>query len=417
MKKTLKITALFIIIISLFTLNASADGKTVQWDNGYDIETYAYGGELKLGGNSISPIRKPNIFETEIIYLDNVYYEFNAGKSGYYSIVSVGDLFLTPQVSQDIRDGVVYGEEDWIFLNDGILVYLEEGSSIFGVSFIVYEHLYPNDVYSGEINIEYVAKEITDMQIEEEYLEDIILEEHIRPEYDDDNISGIPVKGKLIFDNGKEAEFDQYLDFEYPENIAPGKNKITFNIPHFKKAFTVDIKTVDDYIRNIEIGNADEVALVSQSFVPYIAIPPEPDNIELVFTLPDGTKKTEYVSYYYDFELKGDKFIPVWCEYYQKEDGEWYLVVEVTNEEYLSIPCKKVSASFTENYFLYLEGITEFTSIMFDDISWYVSDAFNLFSGIGIDERMQCISEAFNAVSNCFSDIRELTGYFIDYLR
>lgn len=417
MKKVLKITALFIMLISLFTLTASAEVKTIQWDDDYDTETYSYGGELKLGGNIISPIRKPNIFNSEIVYLDNVYYEFNAEKSGYYTIVSVGDLFLTPQVSQNIGDGIIYGEEEWIFLSDGILVYLEEGTCIFGISFLIYEYFYPDDVYSGEINIEYIAEEITDMQIEEGYLEDILLEEHISPEYDDDNISGIPAKGKLIFNSGKEVEFDQYLDFEYPENIAPGKNEIIFNIPNFKKTFTVDIKTVDDYIKNIEIGNADEVAVVSQTFVPYIAIPPEPDNIELVFTLPDGTKKTEDVSYYYDFELKGDKFISVWCEYYQKEDGEWYLVVELANEEYLNIPCKKVPASALANYILYFEGITEFTCVMFDDFSWYIAYAFDFSSGMSIDERMQCFSEAFNAVSTCCSDIRELTGYFIDYIR
>lgn len=418
MKRTLKIATLFIVIISLFTLSASAQGKTIEWNDGYDTVTYHYGGELKLGMNTISPVSKPNIFDNNTIYFDNVYYEFEVEKSGYYCVEAVGDLFFTPSISQNISDGVVYGEEEYVFLNEGIMIYLEEGDSFFGVSILIYEPMYPNDIYSGEINIEYIAEEIIDMQVEDEYLEDIVFEEHICSEYDDDDsMGGIPVKGKLIFNGGKEKEFDQYLNFEYPEDIAPGKTEITFILPKYKKSFAVDIKTVADFIEKIEIGNADEVAVVTQTFVPYIAFTPEPDNIELIITMPDGTKKTECVSYYYDFELKGEKYLSIWCEYYQKEDNEWYLVVEVSDKEYLSVPCEKVPASFTENYFLYIDGIIEFTFIMFDDISWYISDAFDLFSGMSVNERIQCLSDAFTSIGNYYSDIYNLTEMFINYVR
>ena len=132
--------------------------------------------------------------------------------------------------------------------------------------------------------------------------------------------------------------------------------------------------------------------------------------------MPDGTKKTEYIDYYYDIELKGEKLLTIWCEYYQKEDGNWYLTVELGNKEYLRIPCKTIPASFTENYILYLEGIMEYAFIMIDDSTWYFTNALDLFSGSGIKERMDCISNGFTAIGDCYSEVFELTEMFMNYI-
>lgn len=420
MKKALKIFAFVIMLVSVFTLSAFAQDKTIEWDLGYEDserEIFCYGGELELGNNKVSSVNKPDKYNY-IFYEDLVYYEFDVEQSGYYNIEFVSENFNgTSYISQDIRNNVVYGDEEYfLFDEDGFKVYLEEGNCIFGLVFYYDSLSFSCHAYEGELNIEFIAEEIADLQIEDEYLEDIILGYHIDTDYDEENTCGIPAKGKLVFDNGKEMEFDECLTAKYDEDIAPGENEITFVLPNYQKKFTVLIKTIDDFIKNIEIGNAEEVAVVKELFVPDVVYAIAPERFELILTMPDGTKKTEYIDYYYDIELKGEKLLTVWCEYYQKEDGNWYLTVELGAKEYLRIPCKTIPASFTENYVLYLEGVMEYASIMVDDSAWYFTDALDLFSDLSVKERIDCISNAFASIGNYYSEVYKLTEMFINYV-
>ena len=416
MKKTLKILLLIAAIISLFAVSAYAQSDTIQWDDGYEIETYTYGGELALGKNQIAPVSDNSWLDSSAFSFNNVYYEFEVQKSGYYRIETVGELYITPFVSQDIRDGVVYGEEETIFYDyDGFNVYLEEGECVFGANFIIYGWFYSDDTYVCELNIEYIAEEITDIEIEEDYLEDIILGYHIATEYDENNTGSLPAKGKIIFSDGTELEFDQYLSVEYPENIAPGENKISFVVPNFKKEYTVQIKTISDYIKSIEIGNPEEAAVVKQLFLSEVIYAPD-IYIELILTKPDGTKITEEIYNSYDIELKGDKYITVWYNHYLKDDGIWYLTVEVGNEEYLSIPCEATPASFGENFILYTNYASQSTLSIFANFSWYMYDALNAFSGLTLKERAQSFSDAFISVGENISEIFNLTKAFVGYI-
>ena len=416
MKKAFKTIILIAMLLSLFAVSVSAQDKTIQWDDGYDIETYSYGGELKLGNNTISPVSESGFFDFASFRFDNVYYEFDVEKSGYYSIETFGELYVTPLVSQDIRDGVVYSEEETTFYDyDGFKVYLEEGECVFGVNFIIYGLVYPDDLYDAELNIEFIAEEITDIKVEDEYLEDIILGYHIATEYDENNTGSIPAKGKIVFNNGKELEFDQYVSVEYPDNIAPGKNKISFVFPNFKKDYTVEIKTVNDFIKSVEIGNPEEAATVKQLFLPDVIYSPDV-YIELIMAKPDGTKITEEIYSSYDLELKGDKYLTIWCNHYQKDDGNWYLTVEVGNKEYLSIPCEATPASFKENYILYTNYVTESMLNIFANFSWYMFDAVNVFSGLSIKERAESFSDAFISVGENCSEIYNLNKLFLDYI-
>ena len=416
MKRALKSIVLIAMLLSLFAVSVSAQDKTIQWDNGYDIETYNYGGELKLGNNTISPVGKSDFFDFASFRLDNVYYEFDVEKSGYYSIETVGELYVAPLVSQDIRNGVVCSEEETMFYDyDGFMVYLEEGECVFGVNFMIYGLIYPDDIYDAELNIDFVAEEITDIKVEEDYLEDIILGYHIATEYDENNTSSIPAKGKIVFNNGKEFEFDQYVSVEYPDNMALGKNKISFVFPNFKKDYTVEIKTVNDFIKSVEIGNPEEAATVKQLFLPDVIYSPDV-YIELIMTKPDGTKITEEVYGSYDLELKGDKYLTIWCNHYQKDDGNWYLTVEVGNEEYLSVPCDATPSSFTENYILYTNYVTESMLNIFANFSWYMFDEVNVFSGLSIKERAESFVDAFISVGENCSEIYNLNKLFLDYI-
>ena len=413
MKKALKTSAFIILIISLFALNASAQSKTIEWDYGYEDserETYTYGGELKLGNNKISTDADRSDFV-------RTYYEFDVEQSGYYNIEQVSYDDCTAYISQDIRNGVVYGDKEYfVFDNDGFKVYLEEGKCIFGVCFYDFDLSIFDYTYECELNIELIASEITDLQIEDEYLEDIILGYHIGTEYDENNTGGIYAEGKIIFDNGKELEFSEWIGVKYPENIAKGENVITFVLPNYKKSYTVQIKTVDDYIKYIEIGNAEDVAFVKETFMPDVVYSIDPEYFELILTMPDGSKKTELVEYYYDIELKGDRLLTVWCDYYQKEDGKWYLTVSVGNDEYLRIPCETVPASFSENYIVYWESVAEYTFSMLDETSSWFSNAFDILSELSFKERTEYISNGFTAISNYYSGIYNLTEMFIGYV-
>lgn len=422
MKRTLKTIALILALVSLFALSASAKDKTIEWDYSYDDsyrETYVYGGELKLGNNKIEPISKVNRFDFDTFHRDRVYYEFDVEKSGYYSIEILGDLYYThylPNISQDIRNGVVYGEKEYLLLDDYCYgVYLEEGDCIFGVDFFIYEPYFLDGDYSGELSMEFIAEEITDIQIDDEYLEDMILGYHIATEYDENNTTDIVAGGKVVFDNGKEYEFYQIVDVEYSDDIAPGENKITFVLDDFKKEYTVQIKTVDDYIESIEIKNLEEVAVVTQTFIPDYAYSSD-FYLDLVVNKPDGTKITEEeVYYFYDIELKGDKSLTIWFEYLQGDDGKWYFIAYAGDKELLREPCKTVSASFEDNYLIFIEKVADCTLFMLSDFSWYMSDAFGILSGLSITERFESFSDAFTSIGDCYSEIYNLTEKFIDY--
>ena len=421
MKKAIKIAAMFVLLISIFTLSASAKNKTIEWDyysDGSFSYTYTYGGELKIGANEIMPVEESKWFNFDGFYDYYVYYEFEVETSGYYKIETLNPLVpFSPDVSQDIRDGVVYGEKELIYLDDySNCVFLDEGDSVIGVNFFYYEDVDYGEDFSKELNISYLGKEITDVQIDDEYLEDIILGYHISTEYDDENKTDLYVSGKMIFDNGTECVFWQSAEVTYPEDIAPGKNKLTFDVVGFKKDYTVDIKTIDDYIEKIEIRNLEEVAVVTETFLPDYIYSPD-YYIDLVITLPDGTEITDSeVYYYYDLELKGEKELTIWFEYDMGEDGKWYLIAYAGNEELLREPCETAESDAITNGYILGEKIAETTIFMLEDFSWYMSDAFGILSGLSITERFESFIEAFNSVKEYYEEIFSLIKLFREYI-
>lgn len=423
MKKTLKSMIFLILsavlIFSVFTVGSFAQDKSIIWNYGDDVyqETYYYGGELKLGENKVSPLADADEIIFGDCYDDNVYYEFDVEQSGYYDFEAVSDAYYSIYISQDIRDGIVYGDKELLITDDeGFSVYLEEGECIVGLIFYYYDWNGLGDIYNSELNIEFIGSEITDMQIEEEYLEDLILGYHIGSEYDENNTADILAEGKLVFNSGKELEFYEYLNAEYPEDIAPGENVITFVLPGYKKEYTVQIKTVDDYIKNVEVGNIDDMTVVKQTFMPDVVFTPDVNYIELIITNPDGTKKTEIADYDYMIELKGDKYIWISYDYIQKDDGKWYFTVEAMNKEYLSVPCETVQASFEENLGLYFNCVLEYAIGMVGETSWYLTDAFDLSLDLSVKERTELLSDAFSEIGNYYSEVYKITEMFMNFV-
>ena len=424
MKKAIKIAAMFVLLISIFTLSASAKNKTIEWDyysDGMELYTYADGGELKLGNNEIAPVGKPDFHDSDDFFEDKVYYEFNVEKSGYYSVEILGDLYYThyvPKISQDIRDGIVYGEKEYLLLNNNdYTVYLEEGCCIFGIDFWIYEPYYSDGIYDGGLNIEFVAEKISDVQIDNESLEDIILGQHIDPEHDENSKTYIPATGKIIFSNGKEFTFDQYIGIEYPENVAPGKNEIIFVFREFKKAYSVDLKTIEDYIESVEIRNLDEIAVVTQTFIPDYVFTPD-RCIDLVINKTDGTKLTDSNVYFiYSIQLKGGKSLSLWFDYIQDESGKWYFVAYSGEKELLREPCITINASFESNLNLFTQKISDYVIFMLTDFAWYMSEALDIFSGQSAAERSESISDAFNAVRFYSEEILNLIKLFVKNIK
>lgn len=422
MKKTLKTVISLVLAaaltFSLFSVGAFAQDKSIVWDYGEDVvkDTYYYGGELMLGENKVSPLADADEIEFDFVYTDLVYYEFEVEQSGYYNIVTDYNYYFC--ISQDIRDGVAYGDEEYISFTedyDVYMCYLTEGDCVFGLCFALYNWDSNDEIYNSSLAIEFVGESITDMQIEEEYLEDIILGYHIASEYDEDNTSYLPVKGKVTFDSEKEVEISNYLKAEYDGNIAPGEAEIIFSLLNYKKDFTAQIKTVEDFVKSIEINNINEINKVKETFLPDYAVYPDAEDVELTITFADGTKKTETVDYGYEIELKGDKYIYIWCDYVQKEDGKHYFTVEVADKEYLSIPCETEPSSFDENMLLLWEGIMEHAFLMIDFVSMYLGYAFDLTTDVSIEDRLAAISSAFERVGRYFENVSEFVELFGNY--
>lgn len=417
MKKLVKTAALAVLMISLLGIGAFAQNKTIEWDFSEDVflrETFSYGGELEVGSNEVTPLTEIEKVIFGDYYSDNVYYEFDVPESGYYDFETVSDAYYTVYISQDIRDGIVYGDTECLTVeDDGVKVYLEEGECKVGLVFYFYDWNGLGDIYNSELNIEFFGSEITDFQIEEEYLEDLILGCHIGSESDENNTAYIFAEGKLVFDSGRECDFYGYLDIEYSDDIAPGENTVTVVLSDYRKDYTVQIKTVDDYIKDIEVGNIGDMTVVRQSFIPEVVFTPDTEYTELIITYPDGTKKTEIAYDGYSIELKGDKYLWITYDYVQHEDGKWYFTVAAMDKEYVSVPCETVEASFDENCGLYFNYVLEYAIGMTGEVSWYLSDAFDMLSGLSAGERMECVSAAFSEIGEYYAEVYELTGMFM----
>lgn len=422
MKKSLKsivsLVLTAVLMFSLFSICAFAEEKSIIWNYGENVvqDTYYYGGELKVGENKVSPLADADELVFDYVYTDMVYYEFEVEQSGYYNIITEYNYYIC--ISQDIRDGVAYGNEDYTTYNedyDVYMCYLTEGECVFGLGFIIYTWDSKEEIYNSSLGIEFIGEEITDMQIEQEYLEDIILGYHIDSEYDEDNSGSLPVKGKVTFDSEKEVEISNYLMVEYADGIAAGETEITFCLLNYKKDFTVQIKTVENFVKSVEINNTDEINKVKETFVPDFVIYPDVEDVDLTVTMADGTKKNITDTYSYEIELKGEKFIYIWCDYVQKEDGKHYFTVEVADKEYLSIPCETEPVSFNENMNLFWKSVMEQAFLLIDFVSMYLNYAFDFTANIGVEDRLAAISSAFMRVERYFENVSELVEHFRNY--
>lgn len=415
MKKIVKIAFFTVLLVSLLGIGAFAQEKTIEWDYGGEdsfTETYNYGGELQVGDNKVSPLTDAYKIIFSDYYSENVYYEFDVEKSGYYDFETVSDSYYGIYISQDIKDGVAYGDAEYLTLEgNGYKVYLEEGECVVGLIFYFYDWNGLGDIYNSELNIEFIGSEITDLQIADEYLDNIILGYHIATEYDEENICSILAEGKLVFDSGKEYEFFEYLDVRYSDDIAPGENTVTFVLPNYEKEYAVKIKTVDDYIKDVEVGNIEEAAVVKETFMPGIVFHPD-EYIDVIITLPDGTKKDDD----YIVELNDDNYIWVTYDYIQKDDGKWYFVVSAADKEYICEPCKTVTASFDENFGLYWSSVLEYAVVMIGETSWYLTDALHMFSGLSVGERMENISIVFSELEEYYTEVYNLTELFMNFV-
>ncbi len=274
------------------------ENKVIDFKNpGKMPEKIDYKGTLKLGNNHMD-------FEDGI----NTYYvTFNADKAGYYhfkcdreDLYKFGWIF----VPEDSQSGKI---EDFyravISTHDnGQLEYFEAGEHTLLIS-------RTEGIGSLNIAVEYFGEEMTDIQIEQEDLDNVILgynevtpinsESFLYLAHDMTEVEeghyGNSFRTKIIFSSGKVYDMGKVgLGYNVKDGkLKEGKNTVTFSLAEFygfDKEFEITAHPPTDYIKDIEVSNLDELKKVKINEEGFVY--EKPESFEVTVTHADGKKET-----------------------------------------------------------------------------------------------------------------------------
>ncbi len=264
-------------------------------------EKVDYKGTLKLGDNHVE-------FEDGVI---TYYVNFEVKEPGYYLFTSDRKDMYTFSwifVPEDSQSGQIDGYYSAVisqYENEDILEYFEAGEHTLLIS-------RTEGIDSTGVNVEYLGKEITDIQIEQEDLDNVILgyDEIIRRDDRDKNtlwivphdmteveegLYGNSFRAKIIFSSGKVHDMgDVGLGYHVKGGkLKEGKNTVTFDLGEkfgFYKEFVITAHSPKEYVKDIEISNIDEFKKVKINEVGFVHSRPE--NYEVTVTYADGRKET-----------------------------------------------------------------------------------------------------------------------------
>lgn len=272
--------------------------KVIDFKNsGIISEKIKYKGNLKLGDNHVD-------FEDGV---DTYYVNFKVDKPGYYlftcdreDLYTFSWLFV-PEDSQGERVKDFYRAE--LSMDDnGRLEYFETGEHTILVS-------RTEGMDSTDISVEYFGEEITDIQIEQEDLDNVVLGydegrrldngsilylAHDRTEVEE-GLYGNFFRTKIIFSSGKVYDMGNVgLGYHVKDGkLKEGKNKVTFSLADyygFDKEFEITAHSPTEYVKDIEVSNLDEFKVAKINEKGFIH--EEPENYEITVTYADGTKET-----------------------------------------------------------------------------------------------------------------------------
>ncbi|MBQ2974243.1 MAG: RNA polymerase sigma factor [Clostridia bacterium] len=264
-------------------------------------EKVDYKGTLKLGDNHVE-------FEDGV---STYYVNFEVEEPGYYLFTSDRKDMYTFSwvfVPEDSQSGQIDGYYSAVispYENEDILEYFEAGEHTLLIS-------RTEGIDSTGVNVEYLGEEITDIQIEQEDLDNVILgydEITKRDERDknmfwviahdmtegEEGLYGNSFRTKIIFSSGKVHDMgDVGLSYHVKGGkLKEGKNTVTFELGEkfgFHKEFVITAHSPKEYVKDIEVSNIDEFKKVKINEEGFIHSKPE--NYEVTVTYADGRKET-----------------------------------------------------------------------------------------------------------------------------
>lgn len=332
MKKGVKsiFAAVLAVIMVLGSLTAFAAGESqrVKWDyNGTEIYLeYAGDFDKKVTFNPEADNREYR-----------VYYDLEVQQSGWYlvSVKHSGSDFSV-EFPEKFENGVAYGKlYKCLIENPGevtdtqkIICRFSAGKTVMGVYCLNTEL---------EIGIEYLGEEVTDFQVEQEDLDNVILgyNEVVAVEgssflFLTQDLTDIfegryanCFRAKIVFSSGMVFDAGN-MGLAYNVKggkLKEGKNTVTFLIAEefgLSKEFELTAYPPTHYVKDIEISNLDEFATVKidEDGLTY----GNPGKLEMTVTYADGTKET-FVSGSWDGFIRldnGKKVYVTFC----RADGD-----------------------------------------------------------------------------------------------
>ena len=333
-------------------------------------------------------------------------YILNAEKAGYYAVIETGYPHVT--VAADYENGSAhggYGYFDTLICNDtsnypdALIVYLEADEVFFTA--------YVYDMESATISFEFLGEEITNVDYEQECLEDLIIGCEVAEDdtcFQMQHFSTVDI----TFSSGKKVS-DIFTDrvFRYDAPLKEGENTGYMEVLNHKEPITFTAYPVSKYIESMEITNIEKVLDVRTNYRnEYVYPAVYKETVTVNFT--DGTsievQPSPDINVGMDF-INGHHYNLI-THYDKTDDG---IVFELGFGKHLfdegtpilySAPCKVSELSFSEN----LKVLSEMISWEYE---WVISDS-NVGTIFNINFR-----ELYYALKHTAEHISEFIDYYI----
>ena len=255
-------------------------------------------GTLKLGNNHID-------FEDDI-YTYSV--TVNIEEPGYYLFTCERkDLFTFAYVyiPKDTQSGIIsdYYRSTLRPLDQGNMGYFEVGEHTLLVS-------RTDGIDSTDVYVEYFGEEITDIQIEQEDLDNVIMGynevtligddgkfmflAHDMTDVEEGRYANY-FRTKIIFSSGKVFDMGDFGLGYYVKGgkLKEGKNTVKFSLFEemfgYDKEYVITAHPPTDYVKDIEVSNLDEFKTVKINEEGFVY--GKPENFEVTVTYADGSKE------------------------------------------------------------------------------------------------------------------------------
>ncbi len=294
-KKIIAVVLAFAMLAAVGSVYAfAAESKTLQWnaygpDDGREYyEVYEYAGIASEGKMIL-----PSLDDNE--YYKSIYYDFNVVNAGYYLITTSSDGWgsVSPRFPELFENGVAYGDLEGKWLgydeNDAVryLYCLEAGQTVLGFE-------YWDDI-NINITIEYFGESISDIQIDEKYL-DCIVNEDVR-DYGDGEGCIYNTEAVITFSSGKTIENDDF-DIKLERDLTKGVNNVEFCLLNYSKPVVINVFEATDFVTKLEMSNIEKYLTRYESYTGDYLYDYN-INETMTVTLANGETKTVQLEYGY----------------------------------------------------------------------------------------------------------------------